>query len=95
MQHPLPKSSFVVSYDDAEKKLSVFVVKDSDIQSFKESTVVADWPLSAIGDELGEEVARRLGITALNVLAIYHPALKSRVTVKLEQPMVPDRDVGP
>jgi hypothetical protein len=93
-QATLPRSSFVVSFDEAEQKLSVFTVKDADIAPFKAETLVFDWPLSSIGNELGEEIGRRLGITALNVLALYHPALRSMVTVKLELPTSPDDSTG-
>lgn len=94
MEYSLPRSSFVVSYDETEQKLSLFALKDSDIEAFKAETVVADWPLASIGSELGEDVARRLGITALNVLAIYHPALKPMITVKLEPPPLPSDESG-
>jgi hypothetical protein len=92
-QATLPKSSFVVSFDEAEQKFSVFAIKDSDIEAFKAATLVFDWPLTSIGDELGEEVGRRLGITALNVLALYHPTLKPLVKVKLDPLVLPD-DAG-
>lgn len=93
-QATLPRSSFVVSFDEAEQKFSVFTVKDADIAPFKAETLVFDWPLSSTGNELGEEVGRRLGITALNVLALYHPPLRQMVTVKLDLSTLPDDAAG-
>ncbi|MEM5387431.1 hypothetical protein VSR68_28070 [Paraburkholderia phymatum] len=68
----------------------MFAIKDSDIERFKAGTVGADWPLSSIVLELGEDTARRLGITALNVFAIYHPMLKPMITAKLDIPALPE-----
>ncbi|WP_240702143.1 hypothetical protein [Trinickia terrae] len=88
---PTPsKRSFVVSYDETTEKLSVCALKDSDLAPLRGSEVVADWPLASINYELGEDVARRLGITALSILALYHPSLKPMLKVSLQVPPLPD-----
>ncbi|TDV18305.1 hypothetical protein [Paraburkholderia caballeronis] len=95
MNRPLPKRSFVISYDEAEQKFMVFSLKDSDIEPLKEQTVVSDWPLSSIGHEIGEEAVRRLGMTAFDILSIYHPTLKPLVKLKLARPELPEDEDGP
>jgi hypothetical protein len=84
------KRSFVVSYDEVAEKLSVCALKDSDLAPLFCSEVVADWPLASVDYELGEDVARRLGITALSILALYNPTLRPMVKVKLEPPPLPN-----
>ncbi|WP_035986260.1 hypothetical protein [Paraburkholderia caribensis] len=92
MERQPKKQSFVISYNDDEKKFEVFTLADSLIEPLKKTTVVADWTLDQIGPEIGEEAARRLGITAFDVLSISHPALKPLVKLRLERPKFPDDD---
>lgn len=78
--------SFVVSYNPDMEQLEVFSVKDDDLAAVREKNVIAPWRLEDIpGGELTENVASRLGATALGILALYHPEIKTRLRVKPEQ----------
>ena len=85
-----PKRSFVVSFDEEEDKLTVCALNDADIAPFLSRALKADWPLASINHELTDDVAQRLGATALSVLALYSPALKPMLKVKLEPPELPE-----
>jgi len=87
----IPKRSFVVSYDEAHDKLTVCSINDADIAPFMNKALTADWPLSKINHALTDDVAHRLGVTALTILAMYNPPLKSMLKVTpLPQPPLPD-----
>lgn len=84
--------SFVVSYNEADDKLTVCSLFDSDIAPFVERALTADWPLSSVNHELNDEVAQRLGATALSILAVNNPTLKRMLKVTLEAPEPPPAD---
>ncbi|MFM0727426.1 hypothetical protein PQQ53_27500 [Paraburkholderia strydomiana] len=90
MANPPPKRSFVVSYDEEEDKLTVCALNDADIAPLLSRALKADWSLASINHELTDDVARRLGATALSVLALYNPTLKPMLKVKLEPPELPE-----
>lgn len=92
MTNPPPKRSFVVSYDEAADKLTVCSLNDADIAPFLARALKADWPLESVNHELTDAVAQRLGATALSVLALYSPALKPMLKVKLEPPALPETE---
>ncbi|MBB5465780.1 hypothetical protein HDG32_001887 [Paraburkholderia sp. CI2] len=80
-----PKS-FVVSYNSGLQQFEVFSVKDEDLAALRDKNVIAPWRLEDIpGGELTENVANRLGATALGILAIFHPEVKRRLRVKPDQ----------
>lgn len=85
-----PKRSFVVSYNEEDDKLTVCTLSQADLAPLIASAVKADWPLASIHHELTDEVALRLGVTALSVLAVHHPALQPMLKVTpLEVPPPP------
>ncbi|MBN3846463.1 hypothetical protein G3N58_06395 [Paraburkholderia sp. Ac-20342] len=78
--------SFVVSYNPELQQLEVFSVKDADLAALRGKNVIAPWRLEDIpGGELTENIANRLGATALGILSIYHPEIKKRLCVKPDQ----------
>ncbi|MBB5402251.1 hypothetical protein [Paraburkholderia youngii] len=80
-----PKS-FVVSYNPELQQFEVFSVKDEDLAPLRGKNVVAPWRLEDIpGEELTENIASRLGATALGILSIYHAEVKQRLRVKPDQ----------
>lgn len=90
MSNPPPRRSIVVSYDEAEDKLTVCSLNDADIATFVARALKADWPLASVNHELTDDLAQRLGATALSVLALYNPTLKPMLKVKLNPPSLPE-----
>lgn len=86
MANPPPKRSFVVSYDEDNDKLTVCSISNDAIAEPLACALKADWPLDSINHELTDDVAQRLGATALTILAIYNPALKPMLKITLDQP---------
>ena len=87
MATPPAKRSFVLSYDENSQKLIVCSINRADIDQFIASALTVEWPLSDLNFDINDEVARRLGITALSVLSIYNPSLKPHLhTTPLEPP---------
>ncbi|SAL55221.1 hypothetical protein AWB67_02471 [Caballeronia terrestris] len=90
----LPIRSFVVSYDEEEEKLVVCAVNRADIDPFIAGALKAEWPLSSMENQIDDKIARRLGITAFEVLALYNPSLKQHLRITplepLDQPPPPE-----
>ncbi|CAI8939758.1 hypothetical protein [Burkholderia ambifaria] len=85
MANPPPKRSFVVSYDEDNDKLTVCSISNDAIAGPLARALKADWPLDSINHELTDDVAQRLGATALTILSIYNPALKPMLKVTMDQ----------
>ncbi|WP_244109880.1 hypothetical protein [Burkholderia ambifaria] len=75
-----------MSYDEENDKLTVCSISNDAIAAPLARALKADWPLESVNHELTDEVAQRLGATALTILAIYNPALKPMLKIKLESP---------
>ncbi|WP_155769765.1 hypothetical protein [Burkholderia vietnamiensis] len=75
-----------MSYDEDEDKLTVCSLNDADLAPLLARALKADWPLGSVNHQLTDEVAHRLGATALSILALYNPTLKPMLKVKLDPP---------
>jgi hypothetical protein len=75
MPPTLPIRSFVVSYDEEEEKLVVCALNRSDIDGFIADALKVEWPVASMEHQIDDEIARRLGTTAFEILAIYNPSL--------------------
>ncbi|AXK63144.1 hypothetical protein DCN14_11155 [Burkholderia sp. IDO3] len=75
-----------MSYDEDNDKLTVCSISNDAIAEPLARALKADWPLDSINHELTDDVAQRLGATALTILAIYNPALKPMLKITLDQP---------
>ncbi|MGY6237016.1 hypothetical protein ACW910_05725 (plasmid) [Burkholderia ambifaria] len=76
----------MISFDEDNDKLTVCSISDDAIAGPLARALKADWPLDSINHEFTDDVAQRLGATALTVLAIYNPALKPMLKVTLDSP---------
>jgi hypothetical protein len=85
------RKSFVVSYDEATEQLVVCTISNSDLKPLLDHSMKVDWPLEKLNYELTDDVARRLGVTALSVLALHNPELKPMLRVT-PLPMPPIED---
>jgi hypothetical protein len=66
----------------------------ADVDPFIVRALKTEWPLSSMENQIDDEIARRLGITAFEILALYNPSLKPHLhttpTEPLNQPPPPE-----
>ncbi|SAL28284.1 hypothetical protein AWB74_01262 [Caballeronia arvi] len=87
------RKSFVISFDEASQALIVGTVSNSEIEKQLSAALTVSWPLDSLHRHLTDDTARRLGVTALSVLALYNPELRPLLKVTpLPMPHIPASD---
>lgn len=87
------RKSFVISYDDNDRQFVVGAVPSSALAPLLSDTLTANWSLDSLNFELTDDTARRLGVTALSVLALHNPELKPMLKVTpLSVPPIADSE---
>lgn len=85
------RKSLVVSYGEAKEQLVVCTIENRELTPLLDVSMRAEWPLEKLNQELTDDVARRLGVTALSVLALHNPELKPMLKLT-SLPMPPIED---
>ena len=76
----------LITYDEEGQQIETCTVDRDAVAALKDRALVVPWPLEARSFRLDDEFARRLGGTALFLLATTQPELKDFIAVTQESP---------
>ncbi|WP_322107356.1 hypothetical protein [Paraburkholderia sp. J41] len=71
----------IVAYNEDGEEVQTCTVDRAAVEKLMANALSVNWPLQEYGGKFDDEFARRIGGTALHLLAAYQPALKEHLAV--------------